>query len=119
MKNYTLFQNNLSFEQKKKLNTIENQDDWMKVDFYKRYMNAKFRGSDITEFLVPVAEVQARDLEHAFEVGNIGPEDNIKRTSVPMYSISVGDVLYDQDAKEYHRVDSFGFSQVDNSLMEG
>ena len=43
-----------------------------------------------------VAEVVADDLEHVFEVGNIGPEDRIERFD-KMNSISVGDIIADAD----------------------
>ena len=43
-----------------------------------------------------VAEVVADDLEHVFEVGNIGPEDRIERFE-KMTSISVGDIIADAD----------------------
>ena len=43
-----------------------------------------------------VAEVVADDLEHVFEVGNIGPEDRITRLE-KMTSISVGDIIADAD----------------------
>ena len=43
-----------------------------------------------------VAEVVADDLNHVFEVGNIGPEDRITRFD-KMTSISVGDIIADAD----------------------
>ena len=43
-----------------------------------------------------VAEVVADDLDHVFEVGNIGPEDRITRLE-KMTSISVGDIIADAD----------------------
>jgi len=43
-----------------------------------------------------VAEVAADDLQHVFEVGNIGPEDRITRLD-KMHSISVGDIIADAD----------------------
>ncbi len=43
-----------------------------------------------------VAEVAADDLEHVFEVGNIGPGDRITRLD-KMHSISVGDIIADAD----------------------
>ena len=43
-----------------------------------------------------VAEVVADDLNHVFEVGNIGPEDRITRLD-KMHSISVGDIIADAD----------------------
>ena len=39
-----------------------------------------------------VANLDVETLDEAFEVGNIGPEDDIKRKG-PMHSISVGDIL--------------------------
>ena len=39
-----------------------------------------------------VAEIEADSLEQVFEIGNIGPEENITRLQ-PMSSISVGDVI--------------------------
>ena len=43
-----------------------------------------------------VAEIVADDLDHVFEVGNIGPEDRITRLD-KMTSISVGDIIADAD----------------------
>jgi len=43
-----------------------------------------------------VAEVVADDLDHVFEVGNIGPEDRITRLE-KMTSINVGDIIADAD----------------------
>ena len=43
-----------------------------------------------------VAEVVADDLDHVFEVGNIGPEDRITRFE-KMTSINVGDIIADAD----------------------
>lgn len=43
-----------------------------------------------------VAEVIADDLDHVFEVGNIGPEDRITRFE-KMTSICVGDIIADAD----------------------
>ena len=51
-----------------------------------------------------------KGLEGVFEVGNIGPEENIERLST-MYSTSVGDIVIDSDGKK-HVVASFGFKEV-------
>ena len=45
-----------------------------------------------------------------FEVGNIGPEENIERLH-PMYSTSVGDIVVDPEGNK-HVVASFGFKEV-------
>ena len=51
-----------------------------------------------------------KGLEGVFEVGNIGPEENIERLH-PMYSTSVGDIVVDPEGNK-HVVASFGFKEV-------
>ena len=43
-----------------------------------------------------VANIVADDINHAFEAGNIGPEDRIERIA-QMRSVSVGDILVDDE----------------------
>ena len=43
-----------------------------------------------------VANIEATDYNNCFEVGNIGPEENIERLS-RMSSLSVGDVIVGED----------------------
>ena len=43
-----------------------------------------------------VANIVADDINHAFEAGNIGPEDRIERLA-QMRSVSVGDILVDSE----------------------
>ena len=57
-----------------------------------------------------VAEVVADDLDHVFEVGNIGPEDRITRFD-KMHSISVGDIIADADGN-CSVVCNFGFTPL-------
>ena len=57
-----------------------------------------------------VGNIRANDLEGVFEVGNIGPEENIERFS-QMHSISVGDVILDEDGKMWLTA-SVGFEEV-------
>ena len=63
-----------------------------------------------------VSNITADSLEGVFEVGNIGPEANIERFA-PMHSLSVGDVVLDQDGM-FHMVASFGFDAVNELNME-
>lgn len=64
-----------------------------------------------------VATIEANDLDDCFEVGNIGPEENIARNGV-MHSLSVGDLIQDPEGN-IHVVASFGFEWVvDASLRE-
>jgi hypothetical protein len=61
-----------------------------------------------------VAEVVADDLDHVFEVGNIGPEDRITRFD-KMNSISVGDIIADADGN-CSVVADFGFTPLAQSF---
>jgi len=47
-----------------------------------------------------VAEIDTTDLEHSFEIGNIGPEEKIKRVD-SMRSMSVGDIVKDHNGLFY------------------
>jgi len=57
-----------------------------------------------------VANINANDLEDVFEVGNIGPEEQIERFK-PMHSISVGDIVIDESGNK-SVVASLGFQNV-------
>ncbi len=58
-----------------------------------------------------VALIDANDLDEVFEIGNIGPEDSIKRFS-PMCSISVGDIIIDTDTMIEYSVANMGFKEL-------
>ena len=57
-----------------------------------------------------VSNITAEGLEGVFEVGNIGPEENIERLA-PMYSVSVGDIVEDVDGNK-SVVASMGYQEV-------
>ena len=57
----------------------------------------------------------ADDLNHAFEAGNIGPEDRIERLA-QMHSISVGDVLVDDEGAWL--VMPVGYKEINQELLE-
>jgi|TARA_B110000240_G_C13401428_1_gene411150 hypothetical protein len=57
-----------------------------------------------------VANIKANDLEGVFEVGNVGPEEDIERLG-SMHSVSVGDLVIDP-AGNKHVVASCGFQEV-------
>jgi hypothetical protein len=57
-----------------------------------------------------VALIEADSLEGVFHVGNVGPEESITRLA-PMYSVSVGDVVEDEQGVQ-SVVASFGFKQL-------
>jgi hypothetical protein len=61
-----------------------------------------------------VADITAEDIDHVFEIGNIGPESNIDRfVFCQMHSISVGDVIVGDDGT-VNVVDTFGFVEINS-----
>ena len=52
-----------------------------------------FKPGDHLDKYVHVADLDAKTLNEAFEVGNIGPEEKIVRHSDSIHSLSVGDIL--------------------------
>lgn len=59
-----------------------------------------------------VADLDVEDLDQAFEVGNIGPEEKYTRYA-PMHSVSVGDIL-EKDGVKFVVAPS-GFDQLNYS----
>ena len=57
-----------------------------------------------------VSNIEADSLEGVFEVGNIGPEQNITRLA-PMHSVSVADVVETPEGVR-HVVASVGFQEL-------
>ena len=57
-----------------------------------------------------VSNITADSIEKVFEVGNIGPEENIERLA-PMYSVSVGDVVENETGDQFVCA-SFGWKEV-------
>ena len=62
-----------------------------------------------------VANIVADDLNHAFEAGNIGPEDRIERLA-QMHSVAVGDVLVDDEGAWL--VMPVGYREINQELLE-
>tara|TARA_Y100000389_G_scaffold22855_1_gene19537 strand:- start:530 stop:916 length:387 start_codon:yes stop_codon:yes gene_type:complete len=57
-----------------------------------------------------VANITAEDYDQVFEIGNIGPEQNIERIS-QMHSVSVGDMIIAEDGTQVVVAD-FGFIAI-------
>ena len=57
-----------------------------------------------------VSNITADNLNGVFEVGNIGPEENIERFA-PMHSVSVADIIVDEEGNK-NVVASLGFEEV-------
>jgi hypothetical protein len=103
MKKFYVFQINLSDE------------DYEIPEYKNRYLNTMMSPTpeairEAATMYEMVAEIDALNFEHVFEIGNIGPEKNIKRLK-PMHSVSVGDVIVDNVGNARY-VDDFGFGSV-------
>ena len=81
-----------------------------------RIGGAKAYVPEYSQYYVNVSDIEANDLENAFFVhnnpfGNEALEEQITRYA-EQYSMSVGDVLVDEDGKSFI-VDGFGFEEID------
>lgn len=66
-----------------------------------------------------VCEIEAESLDEVFEIGNIGPDEKIRRFDfAPMHSISVGDVIM-TETYECYVVAPFGFERLPMSSPNG
>lgn len=108
--NYAVFQINLTNEQVNEVNTSKDYPA-----FYKAYLDTTFRPTQESVLAArgmyeQVAVIEAADLEGVFHIGNMGPEEKITRLA-PMHSVSVGDVVVDEDGNAFV-VASFGFDPI-------
>lgn len=60
-----------------------------------------------------VSDLMAPSLEMTFEVGNLGPEEQITRHA-PMHSLSVGNIVIDEDGKAFS-CESVGWKPLDSA----
>jgi hypothetical protein len=84
----------------------------VELPIYKAHCDAlilgKFPGKG---FYTNVADIETTDLDHAFHIGNMGPEEKIVRHA-PMHSVSVGDVLVTSFGVDF-MVKSVCFDELD------
>ena len=93
------------------------------IELYPQYearMKIQFFGSknfltQMSEYFVPVCQIDVDTLDQVFQVGNIGPESKIMRLE-RMHSVSVGDVIRCNRTNTYYMVDDYGFTQLLNFL---
>ena len=64
-----------------------------------------------TGYYEHVATIEAEDLNAVFEIGNMGPEENISRFK-SMSSVSVGDVITNEDMTKSWVVAPMGFDRL-------
>jgi len=85
-------------------------------DFYNRYLKAtEFPKKEAIQAAYTdyelVAIIEANNLDEVFAIGNgMGDQNAITRLG-RMKSVSVGDIIVDEDGKEVF-VDTFGFEEV-------
>lgn len=105
---YSIYQIRLSDSVVNRINSGEN------VPEYTAYLDStfgKYEKAMELNMYSKVAEISANSLDEVFEIGNIGPEDRIKRIR-PMHSVSVGDMIEDESGKRVI-VDRVGFKDVE------
>ena len=101
MMKFAVYQIQLTSAQR---NLINESGDFNAVPAFaaKNKMNMDFSGNKIgglasdafdAGYYTHVANITADDFDDCFEVGNVGPDDQIERITVRMSSISVGDVI--------------------------
>ena len=112
---YQLFQIHVTDAEVKKINTEGHnsvEKHKMKLDMsFAEDASAIAKSAFEKGYYTHVSNITTdKGLEGVFEVGNIGPEENIERLQ-PMYSTSVGDIVVDPEGNK-HVVASFGFKEV-------
>ena len=101
---YTIYQfDSKVFFEDGQYKSEDHADKLFDITFY-----GKVSGNDLFMYR-PVADIEANDLDEVFHIGNIGPEEKIRRFDfAPMRSISVGDIICDEDGN-YMVVGQSGF----------
>ena len=102
----------------KDLSDLINREGWdchVKAKAYIEAGNGRAKIALENGCYTHVANIIACDLNHAFEAGNIGPEDRIERLA-QMHSISVGDVLVDDEGAWL--VMPVGYREINQELLE-
>jgi hypothetical protein len=95
------------------VNRSEKMPDWYLAFLAVKINPTQEKIDETRRMFAHVANITADDLDHAYEIGNIGPTENIKRVSyrLNISSISVGDVLVDETGAAFV-VSMIGFDSV-------
>lgn len=103
MSKYTVFQINLSDEQ--------NNTHAIRELFLDTIMSPTDEAIAAARDLYnKVAVIEADSFGEVFDIGNLGPEQNIERIA-PMHSVSVGDIIMSESG-EVKYVAPFGFNTI-------
>ena len=96
MNKYTVYQINLTDAQQNEVNASDKRPE-----FYNKFLDTRM--SPTADAIVaardmyqPVAIIEATTPDHVFSIRHLGPFSAIKRLA-PMHSLSVGDVIVDQN----------------------
>lgn len=114
---YTVFQFRLSREASDAVNSLGWDGAMKQFPEVEIQLKVSFSGGSdgfkawMSEYYTPVANIDAATLNGVFQVGNIGPEESIERLA-PMHSVSVGDVIRDNEMGTYYMVDGMAFTQL-------
>jgi len=120
---YTVFQFKLSRAARDAVNTVGWDDAKKQFPEVAIQRDVSFSGGSeyfsawMSEYYAPVCNIDAATLNGVFQIGNMGPEESIERLA-PMHSVSVGDVIRDNDMGTYFMVDCEGFTQLLSFIEE-
>jgi hypothetical protein len=121
---YTVFQYHMSDDAMNKLNSVGWGGDFGAYPELAIQRDVKFSGGSegfsawMSKYYTPVCNIDAATLNGVFQIGNMGPEESIERLG-KMHSVSVGDVIRDNEMGTYHMVDAEGFTQLLSFLTKG
>ena len=71
------------------------------------------------ELVQHVSVIEAANLEHAFGIANLGPEESIESfPEVGMRSMSIGDIIEDPEQNNAWICDSNGFTSISSNIQK-
>jgi len=114
---YTVFQFKLSRAARDAVNSLGWTDAMKQFPEVEIQLNVSFSGGSegfsawMSKYYEAVCNIDADTLDGVFHIGNMGPEESIERLG-KMHSVSVGDVIRDNDLGTYYMVDAEGFTQL-------
>jgi hypothetical protein len=115
---FAIYQAQISREAIDKINAVGWDGDFGEYEAECRIQrDVKFMGGsekytpDMAEHYFIVGLCDAADLDEVFHIGNVD-HDRLQLVAERMHSISVGDIIHDNDTGDCFMVDPEGFSKV-------
>lgn len=114
---FTVYQLQIQQEVYDKVNEVGHEKAWEIYPVWKTRLDLMSFGStkfknEMWKDFAPVAELTANDLEHAFNIMNIGPREEIHALD-NFHSMSVGDIVFDRETSTFYMVDIVGFNEIE------